>query len=410
MRKIFLFTFIQLILLSGCGGGSNDLSFSSSQTIAGAASNVTTMTVDAGPSGAQGSQVNIPYVTITICAPGSTTNCQTIDHIQVDTGSYGVRIISSVLSSTLLAALPQEMASNSMPLVECTVFGDGYSWGSVRTADVRVSSETASNLPIQVIGDPNFPNIPSVCQHSGPQEEDTVEIFGANGIIGVGPFVQDCGEGCVDSTANGFYWSCPTGGGTCQEIQVTLAQQTANPVASFTTDNNGVILELPSISDAGSLTVTGALVFGIGTESNNALGSATVLTADTSGYITVTYKGTAFPDGFLDSGSNLDYFNDTSIRTCSISNQPYFCPTSELSLSTMNEGTNNVTSTVNLKIADASTQFTNNPTFTAFDNIGAPGSDPQGFDFGLPFFYSRNVFVALDGMNTSGGLGPYFAY
>jgi len=66
VRKIFLFTFIQLILLSGCGGGSNDLSFSSSQTIAGAASNVTTMTVDAGPSGAQGSHVNIPGAQIVI--------------------------------------------------------------------------------------------------------------------------------------------------------------------------------------------------------------------------------------------------------------------------------------------------------------------------------------------------------
>jgi hypothetical protein len=32
------------------------------------------------------------------------------------------------------------------------------------------------------------------------------------------------------------------------------------------------------------------------------------------------------------------------------------------------------------------------------------------FDFGLPFFYGRNVFTAIEGKNTAGGLGPYFAY
>jgi hypothetical protein len=49
---------------------------------------------------------DLVFTTVTICAPGSTTNCQTIDHVQVDTGSVGLRIISSVLASGL--ALPQQ--------------------------------------------------------------------------------------------------------------------------------------------------------------------------------------------------------------------------------------------------------------------------------------------------------------
>ncbi|MGH8207984.1 MAG: DUF3443 family protein, partial [Steroidobacteraceae bacterium] len=89
MRRIALFALLQLVFLSACGGSGNDLNDSgsgSSQTIASPAANVVSMSVDAGPPGTSGS-FNIPFVRVTVCAPGSATNCQTFDHIQVDTGS-----------------------------------------------------------------------------------------------------------------------------------------------------------------------------------------------------------------------------------------------------------------------------------------------------------------------------------
>jgi hypothetical protein len=417
VRRIALFALIQLVFLSACGGGSNDLApgGGSGQTIASAGPNVASLIVDAGVPGTQGT-FNLPFVTVTVCAPGSTTNCQSIDHISVDTGSYGLRVISSVLNSTLLAALPQEVTAGlNVPIVECTIFGDGYSWGSIRTADIGISSEKAAGVPMQVIGDPNFPTVPAACSSNGRQE-DTVATFGANGILGVGPFAQDCGTSCVDSTANHFYYSCPTGGAACSDTQVALGQEVANPVASFTTDNNGVIVELPSIPDSGALTVTGALVFGIGTQGNNGLGSATVLTTDpNAGFIRVTYKSVTYADGFLDSGSNLNYFNDSAITTCPATTNTsgitgWYCPASQLSLSATSEGANNVMSTVSFNVSNADTLFSNNPSFAAFNDVAAPNPDSQGFDFGLPFFYGRNVFTAIEGMNTSGGMGPYFAY
>src|SRR6202012_709764 len=110
------------------------------------------MEVDSGPAGVTGGALNIPYISITICAPGSTTNCQTIDHIEVDTGSYGLGVISSVVNQSLLSALPNETTSGfGVPIVECTMFGDGFSWGSVRTADMSISSEKAANIPMQII-------------------------------------------------------------------------------------------------------------------------------------------------------------------------------------------------------------------------------------------------------------------
>jgi hypothetical protein len=225
--------------------------------------------------------------------------------------------------------------------------------------------------------------------------------------------VQDCGEQCVGSTPDpAAYYSCPTVA-TCNPTPVPLSQQVANPVVSFITDNNGVIVELPSVPDAGSPTATGALVFGIGTQSNNGLGSAVVLTTNpNTGNITVTYKGSTLDNSFIDSGSNLNYFDDNSIAPCQPPGlQGYYCPSSELTLSAINTGMNGVSSTVSFNVASAETIFNNNPSFKAFNNLAA--QNPIGsssFDFGLPFFYGRNVFFAIDGMNTSGGLGPYFAY
>jgi hypothetical protein len=44
----------------------------------------------------------------------------------------------------------------------------------------------------------------------------------------------------------------------------------------------------------------------------------------------------------------------------------------------------------------------------AFNNLG--GSFPGVFDWGMPFFFGRTVFVAIDGQQTPGGPGPYWAY
>jgi hypothetical protein len=427
VRRFAVLALITLASISACGGGSGSGSLTpggsngngngnGGQVIASAGPNVATLVVDSGPTASNFVATNTPFVTVTICAPG-TANCQTIDHIEVDTGSYGLRVISSVINTNLLTAMPVEMAGGGA-IAECTIFGDGYSWGPMRTADLQIASEKASGLPVQVIGDPNFPTVPAACSNAGGTAENTVDQFGANGILGVGPFAQDCGTACAPPngmTTPQFYYSCPNGGGACTATAVALAQQATNPVTAFMTDNNGVILELPSLPDAGAAMATGALVFGIGTQGNNALGSAIVLTTDQNGFISTVYKGMTYPDSYIDSGSNLFYFNDSSITSCPIgsgTNNNFFCPASELTLSAQNEGKNNSPSSVTFKVANAKTQFTNNAAFAAFNNIGAPAlaSQNQTFDFGLPFFFGRNVFTAIEGMNTAGGMGPYFAY
>jgi hypothetical protein len=371
--------------------------------------NVETLTVDAGPAGS----VNTPFVSVQICAP-STTTCQTIDHIEVDTGSTGLRVMSSVLTGV---TLPQETnGSGGPPMTECLHFADGSSYGSLRVADITlpVSGEHATNVVVQLIGDSTYPvptgAITGQTACPGPAE-NTVQAFGANGILGVGPFAQDCGSACVAPATPlpGVYYSCPSTS-TCTDSNATLAQQVPNPVSLFTTDFNGVIVELPAVGVAGTTTTSGSLVFGIGTRTNNAMGSATVLPADpNTGFITGTYKGTAYIDGYLDSGSNGSFFTDTSLTACAAPNTGFYCPGSTMSETATLKGTSATTLTANFSIADANSLFSN-ASYTAFSNLGGPISDPKGFDLGLSFFYGHNVFTALENTNTPGGIGPYFAY
>jgi hypothetical protein len=397
-RIIVVIPLAALALLAACGGGDSTLSGGGGGGTNPTGNNVAAMTVDAGPIPTQQPSVNTAFVSVTVCTPGSTTNCQTIDHIEVDTQSYGLRIISSVLNSTLVLNPETYTAGNNGPIWECAVFGDGYSWGSVQLADMQIAGESASNIPIQVIGDPAVPLPPQSCSSSGGSEEDTVATFGANGIIGVGPFVQD----------EQVYYSCP--GGVCSEIAaMTLDQEVANPVASFATDNNGVIVELPTVSSSGATSLAGSLVFGIGTEANNALGAATVYTVDPNvGTLNITFNGSTYANSYIDSGSNANYFAGGSIPVCS--DEGFYCPTSTLSLTAIITGINAASTTVDFSVANADSLFSGNPSGVAFVNLAAPNPIADSFDFGLPFFFGNKVFTAIAGQTTPGGIGPYVAF
>ena len=434
MRKALLATFLVpvIVSLASCGGGGGS-TLSASGTggsggppVTTAAANVATMTVDAGPISSSPA-VDTPYITVTVCVPGSTTQCQTFNDIEVDTGSYGFRILADATSTTgtpFDLNLPPENDINGEPFAECAQFVDGFSWGPVVTAAVEVSGETAANVPIQVVGDPtvsgesSFPAVPSQCSGTGTSE-DTVATFGANGILGVGPFAQDCGEGCAVTLDNGTYFVCPPAG--CEPSTMALDAQVTNPVFDFATDNNGIIVELPALGAAGTAaSSTGALVFGIGTAGNNQLNASTILGADQYGDITTSFDGQSLPYSYLDTGSNAYYFNDSAIPDTCISSADWFCPTNTLTLTATNLGTNGTQSTVDISIANAATVFDDNPDNTAFNDIGASAGNqstycPNGanncsFDFGLPFFFGRDVYIAYANENTSAGPGPFYAY
>jgi hypothetical protein len=285
---------------------------------------------------------------------------------------------------------------------------------------------------MQVIGTTTYP-VPADCSENAVNNtpENTVLEFGANGIIGVGLFDEDCGTVCAPGTGtagveNGDnYFTCTSSG--CAEALVPSANQVINPVNALATvngisDRNGVVIELPQVGATGAATVTGTLIFGISTQSNNTLSSsATVLTAQSyTGYVTtsVSSLGQTYSISYLDTGSNYLYFNDNSIPVCGSSSvaSGFFCPASTEELSATITGVNNQVAAVNnFPIANAQTVFENEPTFAAFSNIAAPSGtstsqEQQTFDWGLPFFYGRNVYFAMENQDAGGTTGPYYAF
>ncbi len=436
MRRLFAIVLLaSLGFAAGCGGGVTSSTAASSPPSSNG-SNVLAISVDGGPTASQPGGSLYPdaaFASATICAPGSTSNCVTVNNLLVDTGSTGLRIFQSEVASL---GLPTVNASSGSPAYDCVNFVDGsYLWGPVQQADVQLGGETAAKTPIQVISS-STTGIPSSCSNGSTLNENSQELLGANGILGVGLEPTDCfyagGSACdpasgLSSPPSPAYYTCS--GSNCKPAFISTANQVANPVALFPADNNGVIVELPSVS-GNAASVSGSLIFGIGTASNNQLpGSATVFTLACDNFTTI-FDSQSFgitnamtcsgPGSFIDSGSNGLFFpNVSDIPPCS-RNTPvgdlssFYCPSSTESLSAANEGEDGSKKTSSFSVENAETLFTNPATESDAALGGLAGLNPTGvgFDWGLPFFFGVHVYNAIDGQTMPSGLpaGPWWAY
>jgi hypothetical protein len=417
----FLAVVAGLIVVASCGGGSS--SSTSSTPPPPTTNNSVDVTVNLGPTG---DYVNGIFTSVQVCAPGSTTNCVTVPDVLVDTGSNGLRLLSSALGSL---SLPAVTDSSGNDVQECTQFISlDYIWGPVVQADIHLSGETASAAAINVISEsPQYP-VPASCLTLGigGADDNSVAALGANGILGVGNFPTDCTFSCTSagncttpctSASNEvpYYYSCPNG--NCQITSVLLSGIVANPVALFAQDNNGVLISLPTIPAGGQATASGSLIFGIGTQSNNALGSAQIYAAEAGAYFTTTYNGASYSNSFIDSGSNtLDFLDYATLGTIECTDNfgnptGFYCPPSTLNFTVTNSGTNGTSGSVSFSIANADSLF--NTGFAAFNDLGGDsGTSPSTdyFDFGLPFFFGRNVFTGIAGTTVPNGVSVPYGY
>jgi hypothetical protein len=333
---------------------------------------------------------NKPCVSVQVCTHNS-ANCQTIDDVLLDTGSYGLRIFSSILTVPLT-----QVPSGSGSLAECAQFGSGSTWGPVQLADVVLGNEPAVAVPVQVINVAGFASAPGTCTGLMQTPSDA----GFSAILGVGLWTQDC-PGCATFAAP-WYYSCS--GSTCSATAVPLASQVQNPVALLPQDNNGVIVELPPVPSTGSPSVDGYLVLGIGTRANNTPSGVTAYPADSYAEFTTTFQGTSYLSSIIDSGSNGLFFPDPAIPTCG---GQEFCPGSTQNLVATNTGaTGSPTGTVSFQIANVLSSGN-----MVFNDLGFNVEVmPGAFDWGLPFFLGQSVYVGIQGTASPLGTGPYWAY
>jgi hypothetical protein len=364
-------------------------------------SNVMSLSVN-GP-GCSNTYPNKPCASVTICEPG-TNNCVTVNDLLVDTGSYGLRVFKSALGSL---SLPQVVNASSVPVAQCVHFGDGSSdWGPVATADVVMGGESAVTTPIQVIDSTYFSG------HYNCANPDTSPAdAGFNGILGIGLFAQDCGAGCATTTNNGIYFACS--GSSCSSTRLAVASQVQNPVSLLPTDNNGVILELPSIAATGAASTSGYIIFGIGTQSNNVPGNVQTFAADpqTAQFVT-SFNGHTYRS-FIDSGSNGLFFPSGVVADCGGSLAGWFCPSSQTLLTATNSGyTGSPSGSFEFQVVSMR-DLLNNPGAWVFPSMsGSSGSGGLNglFDWGLPFYLGRNVYLGIEGTSSTLGTGPYWAY
>lgn len=184
--------------------------------------------------------VNLPYISVNVCAPSGA--CAWIDHVLVDTGSVGLRLLADALPPALLASLPSTPVAGSTASVgECFQFVVSYMWGGVRTATVNLggtvpASGGAHNGSVSgtgnifILNDPNVPaTVPASCSTAAgiasPQAKAAID-FGANGIIGIGMLPDDASNGAAT------YYQCLAGSCTLFPATTTTAAGTPPPGAA----------------------------------------------------------------------------------------------------------------------------------------------------------------------------------
>lgn len=383
-------------------------------TDAGGGPNTLPVIVDSGPpvllfSGRRA--VNMLYATVTVCTSGSTTACETIPHVLVDTGSVGLRLLSSALSGKAALQALADTGTGS-PLRECVQFADGHTWGSVATADVKIGGRSLPSLPLNVIGDPAAGAVPPSCA-SGPNKS-SVANFGANGVLGIGSFRHDCGTACAGAPVPGNYYVCPSAGAgaLCRPTTVPLQRQVPNPVAALDTHNNGVTLTLAPVPRTGSAQAMGTLRFGLDA---TALGSARLYTLDGHGTLLTSYEGKSRP-AIVDSGTNAYVFASQSLATCT-RNPPFYCPQAGGAAVSSPQaaaivGRNGLSASVDFVIDNLDALFSGQ---SVLPGLGAPNSEFIGgaasvFSWGLPFFFGRSVHVLFDSSELADITGPAIGF
>lgn len=406
VRAVCLAWLVALLVACGGGGGGANTAPATPTTNPGgspAQDNVLGVTVDAGPNG---NAVNALYATVTVCQPGSTSNCQTIDHILVDSGSTGLRLVSGVLDSGL--NLPRSTTAGGTPLLNCAQFLDSsYAWGPVATADVLLGGRRANAIPIQLIADPTASASAATCS-SGEAITDVASL-GAKGILGMGILREDCGSDCSTVAANGFYYTCADA--PCAVATPSTArtdQQLQNPIPRFATDTNGLVIDLPTPTTQAATSLSGSITFGIGTQTNNQFTQGTVLNIS-GGHITTVFAGRSLGTSFLDTGSNGLFFDSQSLPRCRTTATGFYCPTALTPLNATLSGSKGTSVAVSFAVDNAVNLFLNS-TDAALPTLAGPVGDADTFDWGLPFFYGRRIFIGIEQQNSPLGTGPFYAF
>ena len=422
------------------GGGVNSLGQSPAVSLAFTqVANNLPVTVESGIGSGPWSTINtnILYATVRVCDPAN-VNCVDVDHVQVDTGSVGLRIMASKLSALVLpdvTAPTTADSSVSQPIWECYQFVIGGLWGRMAAAKVQLGPQaTPFAIPVQLIQDNSAGNVPQATANCSSNTQGGIMsssgALGANGILGIGSVNIDCGGTCVSGNYGSViqYYTCPAGAANsdgCTAARVSDNSQAQNPVYAMPSPyNNGFAISMPAVTGVGAVSATGELILGIDGASNNMVGTAQKVYLGTdpslnngNSYLSITtqYGGNTYYDSYLDTGSNGLFFEDANLATCN-AGASFYCPSREVGKRALiSDGLNfppQLTLPIDFTVGNANVLLAT--ANAAFGNLAGTAPVVSGasvvntFDWGMPFFYGRKVFQSI--WDLSSPTGPWYAW
>ena len=219
--------------------------------------------------------------------------------------------------------------------------------------------------------------------------------MGGNGVLGVDAV----------SSFSALYFDCT--GSVCTRLS-TLPKRddVANPVSFLgASDNNGLILTLPSIAASGVPMAQGTLTFGLDTRYDNRTTGFEAIPTDGVVDIGVTVQGQSYPNSAIDSGSN-GYFGALNLPydSATLSFTPSTLQVLPITLSNGVGGQPTVAWPASIDIGNG-LALQNGKAF-ALDDVGAYMDTPSSILLGLPFFFGRSIAYAMSGMSSGLGVGP----
>jgi hypothetical protein len=301
-------------------------------------------------------------------------------------------------------------------------------WGPIVNVDMFIGGQQAPNIPMQLIVPGYAGNIPPngwsipVCSN----QSESAEAFGANGVLGLGTGL----DSLADQDGGLFYseygalgvTDCALNSGRLLNNGTGCLIEYQNPPAGFTPANplskinsiNGYVISLPNVPAQGAPSVTGQLIFGIGTQANNTPPpTVTPYPAVAPSNITTVFNGSTYA-GVIDLGANVFAFTpplNPFLPECPSTfppGPPFLCPPSTTSLQAFNVGLTGVQNPLVFQIANAETLISSRN--LVFNDIGMslPGNR---FVWGVPFFLGRNVYFLFANKNYAPwGNGPIIGF
>ncbi|MGZ3691978.1 MAG: DUF3443 family protein [Pseudobdellovibrio sp.] len=333
---------------------------------------------------------NVPFTSVKICESG-TQKCKTVDKLKVDTGSVGLRIYKQALDGLNL----QTRHDGTGDISVCQKMGGGTRyWGPVATADVRLGDQTAKSVNFQIVDKDFHPNT-SYCDTYFRED-------GRNGIIGLGLAVNSNGK---------TYFSCKKD--KCEKIEAKSEFETKNPILNLPEDNNGYVVSTPEVPQDGLKNLTGKIIFGINTKSDNSVKLSNVCKARSDGFFKLKYGEKSYWTLF-DTGTNA--YNlpaETNKAPFCKNSKVYLCPPSPVKYDVeLQDGEKAKCASLSVSVV----ANVNGPESTKKSWVVQGLSEVWGkgvshsFILGIPFFFGKDIYFVLGGKSSSVGEGPLVAF